>query len=235
MALFNDKNGVFEITKSQARELVRRYHYLKDKDFTFMYAFGLYVDGDCVGAAVFGMVGGTSSLKGWFGIGNSREESSGFLELNRLVMRPDLNGGNNTSKLLGGSIRLLKKKGVRAIVSLADASIHNGYIYQACNFSYHGVTDKKTDFYKYIGDGSFKLNPRGKTKDAQGLWVDRTRKHRYVYLIDKKVNVLYEKLPYPKGVFFPMNCCNGKTTVIDSRFEVEYTCPVCTGEMNIIA
>ena len=205
---------------------------MADKDFTFLHAYGLFVNSECVGASVFGMVGGISSLKGWFGIGNSKDESLGFVELNGLVLNPMYNGGNYTSKLLGGAIRKLKKKGVRAVVSLADASIHNGYIYQACNFSYHGLSDKKTDFYQYNSNGNFKLNPRGQTKSLSGVWLPRTRKHRYVYLIDKKVNVLYEKQQYPKGQEHKSSCCKGSHIVFDNRFDQKYTCPLCTKKLK---
>lgn len=206
--LSESKNGIFEISKNEAKYLVSKYHYLANKDFTFIYAYGLFIESECVGAAVFGMVGGISSLKGWFGIGNKKEESSGFVELNRLVLHPNYNGGNYTSKLLGGALRKLKKKGVRAVVSLADASIHNGYVYQACNFSYHGLSDNKTDFYQYLNNGDFKINPRGRTKELNGVWLPRTRKHRYVYLMDKRVNVLYKKEKYPKGQEHKSSCCN---------------------------
>ena len=48
------------------------------------------------------------------------------------------------------------------------------------DFKYYGLTDKKTDFY--TADG--RVNPRGATKDIRGIWLPRTRKHRYAYVLD---------------------------------------------------
>ena len=49
-----------------------------------------------------------------------------------------------------------------------------------------------------MGDGSFKKNFRGKTNDAQGVWLPRTQKHRYAYILDKTLLCNYEPKPYPK-------------------------------------
>ena len=58
--LFSRDNGIFEISKKEAKDLIVKYHYLADKDFTFLCAYGLFVNSECVGASVFGMVGGIS-------------------------------------------------------------------------------------------------------------------------------------------------------------------------------
>lgn len=218
---------IVEINKIQSRELVKKFHYLGEKQFMYTYAYGLKLkDNDNIlGAAVFGVVGGISALKGWFGLDN---KTTDILELTRLVMNPLLNNTNATSYLLSNAIKDLKKKQIRAIVSLADSSLHIGYIYQACNFKYYGMTDSKTDFYCING----KLNPRGTTKNLNGVWLPRSKKHRYCYIIDKNIKVLYKQEPYPKlKKFIKYECCNGTGVVYDKRFNKTYTCPKCNGKL----
>jgi hypothetical protein len=99
------------------------------------------------------------------------------------------------------------------IVSYADSSQnHNGYIYQALNFIYTGLSAKRTEWRmknsnlhsKSICD-RFTLKER-KTNDNFFL-ADRPQKHRYVYFhgdkrmkrdLLKKLN--YPILDYPKTV-----------------------------------
>ena len=45
----------------------------------------------------------------------------------------------------------------------------------------------KKDFY--YSDGT--KHSRGSVKGAEGEWRDRTRKHRYLMVFDKKMNVLW--------------------------------------------
>lgn len=223
-----------QVSQKEARDIVSKYHYLGDKKFMFSMAYGLFIKGhdDLVGCAVFGMVGGVVALKGWFGLDNSH--SNEFLELNRLVMNPILNGCNATSFLLSNALKDIKKnhKEVRAIISLADASCHHGYVYQACNFQYHGISSKAKDLYTEDG----RLNPRGKTKDLRGVWLNRTQKHRYIYVFDKSLNIIYKQEKYPKGNghLIP-DCCNGTNRVFDARFRQWYTCPKCTGKLEKIS
>ncbi|MGZ9868221.1 Mom family adenine methylcarbamoylation protein [Priestia endophytica] len=231
---------ILEISKREAKDIMKQYHYLRDKDFLFMYAYGIVKinTNEILGAAVFGRVNGISSTKGWFGIGNGAEESRGIYELTRLAVDPLLNGTNATSFLLGNSLKLLKReKGARAVISLADTYLHIGYIYQACNFSYHGITNKKTDFFmESENEKRYKLNPIGKTKDKKGVWLPRSRKHRYVYIFDKDIKIKYKKEEYPKGDGgVNLECCNGSYAVFDKRFNEYYTCPRCTGTLNYLS
>lgn len=179
---------------------------------------------EVIGVAVYGRPCFPQSVIGWIGY-----QDSGVIELSRLVMNPNYNNGNYTSFLLGNSIKDLKVKGYKMIISLADSSIHMGYIYQACNFKYYGLTDKKTDFYTEDGI----LNPKGKTKDVNGVWITRTRKHRYAYILDKNIEIKYNEMEYPKGNdFIHKECCNGENKILDKRFNVWYTCPICTNKIE---
>ena len=215
------------VPKNIAYFFVRRYHYLADAKFFSMYSYGLfYRETDkLVGVATFSLPQGNVALKGWFGLPNSDKS---VVELSRLCVLPELNKTNATSFLLSGAIRLLKKEdSIRAIITLADSSRHVGSIYQVCNFQYYGLTDKKNDFFRFDGV----VNPRGKVSDVHGVWVPRTQKHRYAYILDKTLHCLYEEQPKPKAndVLETNGCwfCKGSGKVFDNRFKEWYTCPRC--------
>jgi hypothetical protein len=72
------------------------------------------------------------------------------LELNRLCLKS--NAKNDASFLVSASIRLLATAGNFICISFADTEQgHSGYVYQACNFTYHGLSAKRTD-WKVRGD-----------------------------------------------------------------------------------
>ena len=218
-----------EIAKPQAYEFVSKYHYLGDAKFFCEQAFGLFaIHGDqLLGVATFSQPQGNVALKGWFGLTN---QDKCVYELSRLCLQPSLNQTNATSFLLGGSIKELKKqRKIKAVITLADSTRHVGSIYQVCNFKYYGLTDCKSDFF--CEDG--RVNPRGTTKEKHGVWIPRSRKHRYAYVIDDKLKVLYEEQPKPSlENTNKLNCCNGLGRVFDKRFGKWWTCPHCTGKLE---
>ena len=220
-----------EISKTEAYEFVRKYHYLGDAKFFCEQAFGLFaIHGDqLLGVATFSQPQGIVALKSWFGLTN---QDKFVYELSRLCMLPSLNGTNATSYLLSGSIKQLKKQGViKAIITLADSHRHVGSIYQVCNFKYYGLTKKASDFYRADG----KVNPRGKCGSWHGVYLPRTRKHRYAYVLDDSLKVLYDEQPKPTlDDTQKVECCGGTGKVYDSRFDEWYTCPRCNGELKII-
>lgn len=219
-----------QIEKSEAYEFIKTYHYLGDAKFfaKFSYALIHKETEDILGVATFSNPQGNVALKGWFGLPNTDQT---VLELSRLCVLPQLNGTNATSYLLGNSIKLLKKEGIRAVITLADDSRHSGSIYQVCNFTYYGLTDKKSDFYRFDG----KVNPRGSTKDVQGVWIPRTRKHRYAYIIDKNLICNYNKETRPqKGDTNEYDCCGGTKQVYDKRFKKWYSCPKCDKMVELV-
>jgi len=91
----------------------------------------------------------------------------------------------------------------KIIVSYADISQnHHGYIYQATNWIYTGLSAKRTE--RYDPNNPNKHN-RTVSKE-EGLIRERPRKHRYVYFTGSKTNkkhlkkkLNYEVKPYPKG------------------------------------
>ena len=225
--------SIREVSKNTCYEFVRRHHYLAEAKFFCVYGYGMYYHDDegteeMVGCATFSNPQGAVTLKGWFGLSNDCQE---VLELSRLCVLPCLNNTNATSFLLGNSMQMLKIHGVRAVITLADASRHVGSIYQVCNFKYYGLSDKKSDFYTTDGIKNF----RGSTNGRHGVWVERTRKHRYCYLLDKSLKVFYKEEKYPTvNDKAKPNCCNGTKKVYDARYNEWYSCPICCGYIKLI-
>jgi len=153
----------------------------------------LYIESELQGAVVYSPLSVPNSATSAFGLprGNYPE----FVEMSRLVLNPSLNGANFGSMLIARSLRLLKRTGIKAVISYADSSRHVGAVYQAANFTYHGLTPQKNDFF--FADGR-KLS-RGKSKGFEGKWVPRTRKHRYLYKLDSSIQCIWEQEAYPKG------------------------------------
>ena len=186
------------ISKKDAEELLLTYHYLKDysKGYKSGYNYGLFRKNDFsplniggpVGVCIFTGLPVPEVAQGAFGL--ARNEQEGLFELSRLCIHPDTQQReyNITSWFVSRAIKQLRKDTeVKAIISYADYDFHTGTIYRACNFKYCGLTDAKKDFY--FADGT--KHSRGKMKGAAGEWRERSRKHRYVMMFDKKLKLLW--------------------------------------------
>lgn len=224
---------VKECSLDVAKTLVKAYHYLGGKGFRKSICFGLYDNliNEFIGVAVFHGVSAPETVVGAFGL--NRDEQEGIWELGRLVLKSEFNGKNFGSFLVGRSLRLLKRtRNVRAVISYASADKHLGYIYQATNWTYCGMTSKKKDFWV-----NGKKQERGKTKGVDGVWVGRPRKHRYIMLYDKTLSLKWEVHPYPKGCTLYEYCygCEGDKQITNRSTGKTYTCPICTGVMKLIS
>ena len=82
------------------------------------------------------------------------------------------------------------------VVSYADPTwTHIGYVYQATNFLYTGLSAKRIDTYQPTG-----VHPRNYDKNDHSSWQQtRIRKHRYVYLVgDRRTKKkMRQQLRYP--------------------------------------
>ena len=192
------------VGKEEIKNLLYTHHYLKDesKDFKSGFNYGLFKRpswecplniGGCLGACIFTGLPVPEIAVGAFGL--ERDKQDGLYELSRLCIHPDIQKEeyNITSWFVSKCIKRFKKDAnVRAILSYADSSRHDGIIYRACNFKYYGLTDKKSDFY--YADGT--KHSRGSIKGADGEWRERTRKHRYLMTFDKTLKILWEEQKY---------------------------------------
>lgn len=190
----NTQFFIDRVGKEELKDLLYNYHYLKDesKDFKSGFNYALYRNsftdvlriGSPLAACIFSGLPVPEIAVGAFGL--QRDQQEGLYELSRLCVHPDIQREeyNITSWFVSRCIRRFKKDAnVRAILSYADSSRHNGIIYRACNFKYYGLTDPKKDFY-YM-DGT--KHSRGSIKGVSGEWKERTRKHRYLMIFDKEL------------------------------------------------
>lgn len=188
------------------------YQWLLEKHYAkripqIMHAFGLYVDGILKGVVTYGIPASPALCMGICG----KEYSDKVLELNRLCLLD--NNKNESSFLVSHSIQLLPKPTI--VVSYADTSQgHVGYVYQATNFLYTGLSANRVDWTikgmehkhsKTISDGMTLESIKEKYGD-DFYYTERSRKHRYIFFhgskTDKKTMqklLKYNIEPYPKG------------------------------------
>ena len=145
-----------------------------------------------------------------------------FLELNRLVINEGLEK-NVLSFFVSGCLNRLPKPSV--VVSYADTSQgHHGFIYQATNWIYTGLSAKFKDYAvkglehmhhssiedsvgRYDENKNINKHELLRKKYGDRLYMkERPRKHRYFYFLGNKKektlmneNLQYKVEPYPKG------------------------------------
>lgn len=184
------------LTAKQARDFLLPLHY-SGRTPSISYAFGWFIEQELKAVVTFGKPASNTLCFGVCG----KEYSKNVYELNRLCR---IDGFElQLSSFVGACLRRLRADHL-IIVSYSDTGMnHHGYIYQACNFIYTGVTKGRTDKYT---EGN--KHSRHYSNDEQnGLRKVRTPKHRYIYFCthnkwEKKAwtqALSYPILPYPKG------------------------------------
>lgn len=201
---------VLPITYQTALPWLLHKHYAR-RSAPVTHAFGAYRDGVLLGIVTYG-----TPVAGTLRTGVCGEAwADKVLELNRLCCEPEK---NLASLLVGRSLRLLPKPTV--VVSYADTGMgHVGYVYQATNFLYTGLSAKRTDWKlkgrEHLHGASIADLSRGQKDRAKYMretygddfyLQERSRKHRYVFFVGDKWQVKtmrealkYEVQPYPKG------------------------------------
>jgi hypothetical protein len=173
------------------------------------FAYGLFLQGEIVGVITYGTPASPSLCHGIAG----QTWKPHVIELNRLCLLN--NKPNEASRLVGGSLRLLPAP--KIVVSYADtAQDHLGYVYQATNFLYTGITVKRTE---WAVKGLEHLHTKALVNMTNGGGIDairekfgenfyyreRSQKHRYLYFVGNKTQrkhfkkaLNYPILPFPK-------------------------------------
>jgi hypothetical protein len=196
-----DKYFIEKISRTSSKKLLDEYHYLHEEgNFRSGINYGLFEKETkmLIGVCVFHSVSAKEIVKGCFAINSYKLE--GFMEVGRLCINPHKHEPNITSFFLSGSIKMLRKiKKVVALLTYADSDYHTGYVYQACNFKYYGLTTPKKDFFVLQDDGTFKKLQRGKCRHLKGEWRDKSQKHRYMIIYDNNFKTIWEEKSYPKS------------------------------------
>jgi hypothetical protein len=201
--------SVQQISYGLAMEIVVAKHYLHRK-CPVTYAFGLFKNEDLqpLGVVTYGVSASSTLLRGICG----NDEARNVYELNRLWV-DDSVPKNGESFLVSHSIKQLDRD---IIVSFADSSQgHVGYIYQACNFVYTGlsakfkdpkVKGKENQHHATYANGLTNKQVIEKFGEENVYFVERPRKHRYIYFNAKGKRrkellgkLRYQVLPYPKS------------------------------------
>lgn len=188
---------VRRITYAETKPFLLKIHYARRMP-CIQYAFGLFEDGVLCGCVTYGT---PASYPLCIGIAGKQNQHN-VLELNRLVLLPEYSGNNRASYLVAHSLKMLPNR--TFVVSYADTAwSHVGYVYQATNWLYTGLSAKRNDTYQPNG-----LHPRAYNKNNHSnLHQTRSQKHRYVYLVGNKrekremrKELLYKVYDeYPKG------------------------------------
>jgi hypothetical protein len=193
-----DKYKVISIDSYLTYDWLLHKHYAK-RIPSISYSFGLYNDNILIGICTFGSPPSRALCVGLCG----EEFALLVLELNRLCVNDNLEK-NTLSFFVSNSIKLLPDNLI--LVSYADTSQgHNGYIYQATNWIYTGLSAKRTERYDINNPNK---HSKSITENKKYNYLDlsireRPQKHRYVFFTGKK-NKAKQKLkykiePYPKG------------------------------------
>lgn len=198
------------IKREDCATYILEIHYAKRWP-SISYSFGLFYKDSLCGVVTYGTPFSCTLRKGIAG----SEYEKDVIELNRLCLK--YNRKNEASFLVGKSLRMLPKN--KIIVSFSDTEQHHfGYVYQACNFIYCGLSAKRTDWsikgMENLHGQTISDKLRGvknRAKKIREIYGDRfylrprPRKHRYIYILGGKkrrkeiLQVLKYKIKkYPK-------------------------------------
>jgi hypothetical protein len=205
-----DKYQVKSIDSYLCKEWLLYKHYARRLP-PIEYSFGLFdLKGTMQGIVTYGTPVSSTLRNLW-------QNKYKLIELNRLCVNEGLEK-NVLSYFVGISLKMLPKPFV--IASYADTSKnHHGYIYQATNWIYTGLSIKFKDVavkgLENQHHSTIEDLVRGKENRMEALrqmfgdrlyYVERPQKHRYFYFLGNKKEVKdmfkmlpYELQPYPKG------------------------------------
>lgn len=201
---------VLPIKSAEVEPWLLKKHYAK-RMCPISYAFGAYKNDQLFGVVTYGVPASSMVRRGLCG----KQWEKNVIELNRLCCDSEK---NLASILVGRSLQMLPKPLI--VVSYADIEQgHVGYIYQATNFFYTGLSSKKKDWaikgMEHLHGATVVDMSRGQENRVEFMQKkfgdnfylkDRAQKHRYVFFVGSKnqkksmlSDLMYQTEPYPKG------------------------------------
>ena len=201
---------VIPVTSKTVKPWLLSKHYAR-RMCPISYAFGAYRKGHLIGIITYGTPASAPLRSGICGPTYAKY----VLELNRLCCDSEK---NLASIIVGKSLKQLPQPSI--VVSYADtAQGHVGYVYQATNFLYTGLSAKRTDWTikgrEHLHGATVADESRGQPNRAAWMRAKygdafylkpRPRKHRYVFFVASSTqrksllkSLKYPVTPYPKG------------------------------------
>ena len=168
--------------------------------------FGVFMDDELVGAAVYGHLMNPLSYKSIANVDKGQ-----VIELNRLWIDDRL-GKNTESQVLSQSLKWYRRNTkVQIVQSYADGRLGCGTIYKATNFRYYGKSSalffRNIETERTFFGGEFSNTARAsRMLDGNELLVDgkleafTAYSYRYLYLLTNaaKRNVKLKEQPFPR-------------------------------------
>lgn len=187
-------------TIQYVRDFIETWHYSSNVNgLRISHVFGLFYQDDLIGAMIYGPLGMANTWKKY------ADSENDVVELRRLCCI-DNTPKNTESYFIGKTLRWLKKNtNFKIVISYADTfHNHQGTIYKASNFEYHGLTakgrviehgnkfyhDKCIRTYYVDKNGNKNLKPFAqRVKDAlesgDAKYIATPGKHIFIYRLSK--------------------------------------------------
>lgn len=201
--------AVKPVSLNDVKPFLLNIHYHK-RMCPISFKFGAFKRDEILGVVTYGCPASAPLRKGVAG----ERFASNVLELNRLCLKRNIK--NLASYLVSKSLKQIPGNWI--VVSYADsAQNHVGYVYQASNFGYYGLSAKRTDWKlkgkehlhgQTIADEFRGPNRAERMRKKYGddfYLAPRPRKHRYIKIIGSRAfkkeaenAIRYTKQPYPK-------------------------------------
>ena len=198
MQKFKKENyTISPIERQLAIDIIIKKHYLHRRAPCSI-AFGLFQNSNLVGVILYGTPASSPLRKGICG----PEEAKNVIELTRLWV-DDSVPKNAESFLISNTV---SHAGKPIIVSFADPTAgHVGYVYQAANWIYTGLSAKRTNWTveglsqhsHTIADKFNSVEDIKKFYGSRFSLQPRPQKHRYIWFCRARRKELLTKLRYP--------------------------------------
>ena len=194
------------MSKDEAKELIVREHYSHKWATPFgLYNYGIRLDGELLGVAVYGHLMNPKSFKS---VADLNPEQ--VTELNRLWIDDRLGKNTETWLMAEAHKRLLEDTPVRLVQSFADGRLGVGTIYQAANFGYYGCS--VTRFHANSLDGQSYHDTAFNDTRSAGIYLRNAmhargeletftvNTYRYIKPLTKAARrrIKLKEKPYPK-------------------------------------
>jgi hypothetical protein len=189
--------SIQEVTHKTAKSIIEKYEWLGTYANAPLNAFGIYWEDCCAGVVVYGAVSPPSV---------ARSIHKHPLKICQLARGACVHWAHPhaASMLISGSLRAMRSKGYEIVVAYSDPEAGEiGTVYQATNWLYCGMTEKRPDYFYENGSkhqGHFKPGQTAKMESRP-----RTQKHRYIHILGSRTgrrkikrNLLWSVSPYPK-------------------------------------